>query len=164
MDWPWCLCCVFPGPEAHLPHPTASQRTRQYHLAHGPPDSACRGSLFPRPQAEHLCLLFTGAQKCSLLPPLVSHCSTLCSLGWPVTVTGSEVSPAPGSLAVSKTNQDPCNPRDCQEPPPMSQFKSINSLVFSLLYGPTVTSVHGYWKNHSFDYIDLSWESNVSAF
>ena len=107
LDWPWCLCCVFPGPEAHLPHPTAPQRTRQYHLAHGPPDSACRGSLFPRPQAEHLCLLFTGAQKCSLLPPLVSHCSTLRSLGWPVTVTGSEVSPAPGSLAVSKTNQDP---------------------------------------------------------
>ena len=32
-----------------------------------------------------------------------------------------------------------------------SQFKSINSLVLSLLYGPTLTSVHDYWKNHSFD-------------
>ena len=30
------------------------------------------------------------------------------------------------------------------------QFKSINSLVPSLLYGPTVTSIHDYWKNHSF--------------
>ena len=25
--------------------------------------------------------------------------------------------------------------------------------VFSLLYGPTLTSVHDYWKNHSFDFI-----------
>ena len=30
-------------------------------------------------------------------------------------------------------------------------FKSINSSVLSLLYGPTLTSIHGYWKNHSFD-------------
>ena len=30
-------------------------------------------------------------------------------------------------------------------------LKSINSSVFSLLYGPTSTSIHGYWKNHSFD-------------
>ena len=31
-------------------------------------------------------------------------------------------------------------------------FNSINSLVFSLLYGPIFTSIHGYWKNHSLDY------------
>ena len=36
--------------------------------------------------------------------------------------------------------------------------------VLSLLYGPTLTSVHDYWKKHSFDYIDLCWQSNVSAF
>ena len=34
---------------------------------------------------------------------------------------------------------------------PVSQFKSINSLALSLLYGPTLTSVHDYWKNHSFE-------------
>ena len=34
-------------------------------------------------------------------------------------------------------------------------FKSINSLVLSLHYGPTLTSIHDYWKNHSFDYTDL---------
>ena len=33
---------------------------------------------------------------------------------------------------------------------PAPQFESINSLVFSL-YGPTLTSVHDYWKNRSFD-------------
>ena len=27
--------------------------------------------------------------------------------------------------------------------------------MLSLLYGPILTSVHDYWKNHSFDYIDL---------
>ena len=42
------------------------------------------------------------------------------------------------------------------------QFKSINSSV--LLFGPTLTSIHDYWKNHSFDYMDLCWQSNVSAF
>ena len=31
------------------------------------------------------------------------------------------------------------------------QFKSINSLVLSFLYGPTLTSIHDYWKNHSHD-------------
>ena len=29
------------------------------------------------------------------------------------------------------------------------QFKSISYLVLSLLYGPTRTSIHDYWKNHS---------------
>ena len=32
-----------------------------------------------------------------------------------------------------------------------TEVKSINSLVLSLLYGPTLTSIHDYWKNHSFD-------------
>ena len=34
---------------------------------------------------------------------------------------------------------------------PAPQFESINSSALSLLYGPTLTSVHDYWKNHSFD-------------
>ena len=31
------------------------------------------------------------------------------------------------------------------------QFESIKYLVLSLIYGPTLTSIHDYWKNHSFD-------------
>ena len=31
------------------------------------------------------------------------------------------------------------------------QFKSINSLMLSFLYSPTLASIHDYWKNHSFD-------------
>ena len=34
---------------------------------------------------------------------------------------------------------------------PTSQLKSINSLVLSFLYYATFTSIHDYWKNHSFD-------------
>ena len=44
------------------------------------------------------------------------------------------------------------------------QFKSINSSALSLLYGTTLTSVHDYWKNHSYDYSDLYLQSDVSAF
>ena len=45
----------------------------------------------------------------------------------------------------------PCSPRDSQESSPTPQFKSINSLALRLLYGPALTSIHDYWKNHSFD-------------
>ena len=34
---------------------------------------------------------------------------------------------------------------------PTPQFKRINSSVLSFLYCPTLTSIRGYWKNHSFD-------------
>ena len=58
----------------------------------------------------------------------------------------------------------PCYPRDSQESSPAPQFESINSSVLSLLYGPILTSVQDYWKNHSFDYIDLCQQSDVSPF
>ena len=45
----------------------------------------------------------------------------------------------------------PCSPRDSQEISQTSQFKSINSSVLSFLYSSTLTSIHDYWKNHSFD-------------
>ena len=54
--------------------------------------------------------------------------------------------------------------RDSQESSPTPQFKSIKSSVLNLLYGPTLTCIHGSWKNHSFDYRDLCQQSNVSAF
>ena len=45
----------------------------------------------------------------------------------------------------------PCRPRDSQESSPTPQFKSINSSALSFLYSPALTSIHDYWKNHSFD-------------
>ena len=41
--------------------------------------------------------------------------------------------------------------------------KHKSSVVLSLLYGTTLTFVHNSWKNHSFDYIDLCRQSDVSA-
>ena len=45
----------------------------------------------------------------------------------------------------------PCSLRDSEKSSPTPQFKSMNSSVLSFLYSPTVTSIHDYWKNHSFD-------------
>ena len=54
-----------------------------------------------------------------------------------------------------------CYTRDSQESSPAPQFERISFLVLNLLYGPTLTSIHDYWKNHSFDYRDLCWQSDV---
>ena len=51
-----------------------------------------------------------------------------------------------------------------QESSPIPQFKSIHSLSLSLLYGTTLTFVHDYWKNHSFDCTDFCQQSDVFAF
>ena len=45
----------------------------------------------------------------------------------------------------------PFSPKDSQKSSPTSQFKSINSLVLSFLYSPTLIPIHDHWKNHSFD-------------
>ena len=57
----------------------------------------------------------------------------------------------------------PCSPRDSQESSPIPQFKSINSLVLSFLHSPTLISIHDHWKNHSLDWMNLCWQSNISA-
>ena len=60
----------------------------------------------------------------------------------------------------------PCCPRDSQESSLAPQFESWNSLVLSLLYGPTLSSIHDHWKNYSFDHKDLHLhvKSNIFAF
>ena len=47
---------------------------------------------------------------------------------------------------------------------PTLQFKSINSLALSVLHSPTLTSIRDHRKKHSLDWMDLCWQSNVSAF
>ena len=47
--------------------------------------------------------------------------------------------------------RSPCCPRDSQESSSTPQFKSISSLVLIFLYSPILTTIHVYWKNHSFD-------------
>ena len=54
----------------------------------------------------------------------------------------NEYSGLVGSLCISS---------DSQESSPTPQFKSINLSALSFLYVPTLTSIHDYWKKHSFD-------------
>ena len=54
--------------------------------------------------------------------------------------------------------------QETQESSPTSQFKSINSSALSFLWSPLLTSIHDYWRNHSFDQTDLWWQNNVSGF
>ena len=44
-----------------------------------------------------------------------------------------------------------CSPRDSQDSSPIPQFKRISSSMSNFPFGPTLTSIHDYWKNHSFD-------------
>ena len=68
------------------------------------------------------------------------------------------------SFSISPSNEysglislsSPCSPRDSQESSPIPQFKGTNSLALSLLYGPTLTSIHDCWKNHNWLYEPLS--------
>ena len=56
-----------------------------------------------------------------------------------------------GWFSLGLTAWSPCCPRDSQEPSPAPQFESICSLALSLPHGPTLRSIHDYWKNHSFN-------------
>ena len=42
--------------------------------------------------------------------------------------------------------------------------QSINSSALIFLYGPTLTSIRDYWKNHSFDSMDFCHQSSIFAF
>ena len=50
--------------------------------------------------------------------------------------------------------------KDSQESSPTPQFKSIDSSALSLLYGPTLTSIHDYWKTIT----DLCQQSDVEMY
>ena len=76
-------------------------------------------------------------------------------IGWPKYWSFSfSISPSneySGLISFRRQAGFACSPRDSQESSPTPQFKSINSSTLSFLYGPTLTSIHDYWKNHSFD-------------
>ena len=45
-----------------------------------------------------------------------------------------------------------------------TKFESITSSALNIFYYPTLTSIHIYWKSHSFGCMDLCQQSDVSAF
>ena len=46
-------------------------------------------------------------------------------------------------------------PRDSQESSPTPQFKTFNSSLLTILYAPTVASIHDNRKQHSFDLLNF---------
>ena len=47
---------------------------------------------------------------------------------------------------------------------PARQFEKISSSALSLLYGGALPSASNYWEKHSFDFMGIGWQSNVSVF
>ena len=68
-----------------------------------------------------------------------------------------------GWFPLGLTGLAKCCSRDSQKST-ASQFKGISFSVLSLLYGSPLTSIHDYWKNHSFDDTELYWQSGISTF
>ena len=92
----------------------------------------------------------------SLLPSIrvFSNESTLCMSGQSTGVSALASFLPKKSQGWSLQNGlvgSPCSPRDSQESSPTPQFKSIQSLVLSILHSPALTSIHDHWKNHSLD-------------
>ena len=141
-----------------------------------PLTAACQASLsFTMPQSLLKLMSFESVMSSNhlilccplLLPPSIfpsirvfSNESVLC-IRWPKYWSFSfSISPSNeySELIYFRTDwfdRSPCSPRDSQEPTPAPQLENISSLALDLLYGPTLTSIHDYWKNHSFDYWPL---------
>ena len=81
--------------------------------------------------------------------------SQLFTLGGQSTGTSASVSVLPmniqGWFLLELTGEISLQSKGLTESTPAKQFKSINSSALSLLYGPTLTAIHDYWKNHCFD-------------
>ena len=68
------------------------------------------------------------------------------SKSFPITqffASGGQSFGASASASILPMNIQGSFPQDSS---PTPQFKSISSLAFSLLYGPTLISIHNYWK------------------
>ena len=126
--------CPSPTPGVH-PNPCPLGRWCDPNiLSSFVPFSSCSQS-FPAPESFPVRQLFaSGGQIIGVSP------STSVLLGTPRTDILSD------GLVGS-----PCSPRDSQESSPTPQIKSINSSSLSSLYSRTLTSIHDYWWNHSFD-------------
>ena len=57
-----------------------------------------------------------------------------------------------------------CFSMDSQESSSAPQFECINSSALLLVYGPALTSVHDYWRDHGLDYIDFCQQNDVFSF
>ena len=68
---------------------------------------------------------------------------------WSLSLNISPFNEQPGLISFRMDCLDLLAVQGTQESSPTLQFKTINSLVLSFLYSPTLISIHDHWKNHS---------------
>ena len=141
------LPCPSPTPRACSNSCPTSWWYHQTILSSVIPFSSCIQS-FPVSRSFQMSQLFaSGGQNigasalASVLPMYIQLWSPL---GWTVLISLQ-------SKGLSKVFSD-------------TTVQKLHQSMLSLLYGPTLTSIHDYWKNHSFDYTDICGQSDVSAF
>ena len=120
----------------------------------------------PRTAALQASLSFLISQSVFTLMSVESCCHPTISASVTLFSSCPQAFPASGSLhqvpnnwsfsfSISPSNEysglisfriDFLRPRNFQESPPAPQFEGINSLVLSLLYGPSLTSVRDSWE------------------
>ena len=105
--------------------------------------------------SNHLILCHPLLLPPSIFPSIrVFSSESVLQIKWPKYWSFSfNISPSNeySELISFRMTRSPCSPRGSQESSLTPQFKSINSSGLSFLYSPSLTSIHDYWKNHSFD-------------
>ena len=116
-----------------------------------PPKAVSIESVMP---SNHLILCRPLLLLPSIFPSIrvFSNESALC-IRWPKYWSCSfKISPTnehPGPISFKMDWLDLLVVRGTLESSLTPQFKSINSVVLSFRYSPTLTSIHDHWKNHS---------------
>ena len=147
------VMCATPLQYARLPCPSLTPR-------------ACSNSLESVMASNHYIL----CRPLLLLPPIflsirVFSNESVLHIRWPKHLSFSfNISPSNEHSRLISFRIDWLDLLTVQKSSPTPQFKGINSLVLSFLYGPTLTSIHDYWERHNFDYTDLLQQTDVSAF
>ena len=141
---PWTAACLIPCP---LPPGVCTNSYPLSQWCHPTISSSCPQS-FPASGSFQMSQLFaSGGQSigasasASVLPRNIQGWFPLGLNGW-ISLLSKGLSRAFSNITV----------------------QNINSLAVSLPYGTTLTSIHDYRKNHSFDYMDLCQQSDVLAF
>ena len=162
--WPWYIQTLQWNSSVQFSHLVMSDSLRPHGLQHAwlpcpsPTPRACSDS-GPLSWWCHPTILSSVIPSSSCLQSLPALGSFPMSQLFTSDGQSIAVSPSASVLPVNIqewfplgwTGWIPCSSRDIQESSPTPQFKSINSLVLSFLYSPTLMSIHDYWKNYSFD-------------
>ena len=138
--------CPSPTPGVH-PNPCpSSQWCHPTILSSVIPFSSCPQS-FPASESFQMSQLFASGGQSIRVSASTSVLPVNTQDWYPMKIQGS--------FPLSWLIWSPCCPKNSKESSPAPQFKVSIPSVLSLLYGPTLTSMHDYGKNHSFDYMNL---------